>query len=53
MFYEMLAGIDDERLQRFKLQRSGHFAMMHGSTVPEILSRDVSNFKRLCDALAP
>lgn len=52
VFYEMLAGVDDARLEKFRLKRDGHFEMMHGTTVPDILSRDVSNFKRLCDALA-
>jgi len=52
VFYEMLFGLSDEKLETFNLNRETLYSLMYcGEPVPGLKERDVRNFHRLCDAL--
>uniref|UniRef100_A0A7S2QBP6 Myosin motor domain-containing protein n=1 Tax=Zooxanthella nutricula TaxID=1333877 RepID=A0A7S2QBP6_9DINO len=53
-FYEMIAGLDDERMAEFGLQQGKSYRLLtsaSGEPLPGFETRDAVNFKRLCDAL--
>jgi len=53
-FYEMLRGVDDQKLKEFNLERDRNYRLLtssSGEQLPGFEARDAANFARVCDAL--